>query len=330
MIRQMVKVTFLVSIFMILFHGITLAGTVKYTVGGHAAALTEELLDKTVSLSMAKDYQALQKLLDSQMVIVLKTGLKVEVVDTKLFSGKVKIRPFGTTIELWTVIEALRDVDKKDTENAKEKATEKKAKSDGLYSLNVNATPSDSTIKIMNIIPKYEPGIKLKAGKYDVSVAKKGYQKWREWVEIVDSNRSIDVSLEEKKDINAGRVTWSSARKQASERCKKRHESYSLQAGCMRNEERGFKTMQGNSGMPSDIALSAKKRCSSRHESFALQAGCMRNEERGYKSWQGSFDMPKPVAEKSKKRCAARHQSYSLRAGCMRNESRSYSKISSQ
>ena len=67
-----------------------------------------------------------------------------------------------------------------------------------LYSLDINAIPSDSTIKIMNIIPKYKAGIKLKAGKYDVSVAKNGYGKWREWVEIVDSNRSIDVVLKSK------------------------------------------------------------------------------------------------------------------------------------
>jgi len=195
MIKQMVKVTFLVTIFMVLFHGIILAGPIKYTVGGHVAALTEELLDKTISLSVAKDYQALQELLDSKMVIVLKKGLKVEVVDTKLFSGQVKIRSFGTNIELWTVIEALTDTKVKDTENT----TEKEAKeSDGLYSLNINATPSDSIIKIMNITPKYEPGIKLKTGKYDVLVAKNGYKEWREWVEIVNSNLSIDVSLESK------------------------------------------------------------------------------------------------------------------------------------
>jgi len=83
-------------------------------------------------------------------------------------------------------------------QKASEKVTEKKVKSDGLYSFNINATPSDSTIKIINITPKYEPGIKLKAGKYDVSVAKKGYEKWRKWVEIVDSDLSIDVVLKSK------------------------------------------------------------------------------------------------------------------------------------
>ncbi|GEM_PF-5675560 len=79
---------------------------------------------------------------------------------------------------------------------------EKVVESDGLYSLNINATPSDSTVKVMNIPPKYKPGIKLKAGKYDVSVSKKGYGKWREWVEIVDSDLSVDVVLESKYSCN--------------------------------------------------------------------------------------------------------------------------------
>jgi hypothetical protein len=91
----------------LLFFGVSVAGPIKYTVGGHAAALSESLLDRVVNLSVAKDYEALQKLLDSGLVIILKKGVKVEVMDTKLFSGKVKIRPFGTNLELWTVMEAI-------------------------------------------------------------------------------------------------------------------------------------------------------------------------------------------------------------------------------
>ena len=65
------------------------------------------------------------------------------------------------------------------------------------YSLIVNAIPDNSTIKIMNIKPKYKPGIKLKAGKYDILVKHKGYQRWRKWVEM-DTDLSIDVVLEKK------------------------------------------------------------------------------------------------------------------------------------
>jgi len=101
--------TFLLTAFLVfLFCCTSIAGPIKYTVGGHAAAVSEKLLDRVVDLSVAKDYEALQKLLDSDLVIILKKGIKVEVLDTKLFSGKVKIRPFGTNIELWTVIEGVQ------------------------------------------------------------------------------------------------------------------------------------------------------------------------------------------------------------------------------
>lgn len=65
-----------------------------------------------------------------------------------------------------------------------------------LHSLTVNVTPSDSTVKIMNIKPKYTPGIMLKKGKYDILVKNRGYKKWRKWV-VVDSDLSIDVVLDQ-------------------------------------------------------------------------------------------------------------------------------------
>jgi len=107
MSNKKVQYLLLTSILMLIFCGPSLAGPIKYTVGGHMAAVSEKLLDRVVDLSIAKDYDALQQLLDSGLVIILKKGIKVEVVDTKLFSGKVKIRPFGTNLELWTVMEAI-------------------------------------------------------------------------------------------------------------------------------------------------------------------------------------------------------------------------------
>ena len=107
MFNKKVQYLLLTSILMLIFCGASLAGPIKYTVGGHMAAVSEKLLDRVVDLSIAKDYDALQQLLDSGLVIILKKGIKVEVVDTKLFSGKVKIRPFGTNLELWTVMEAI-------------------------------------------------------------------------------------------------------------------------------------------------------------------------------------------------------------------------------
>ncbi len=63
------------------------------------------------------------------------------------------------------------------------------------YRLTVNATPSDSRIRIMNIKPKYRHGIALKPGKYDIEVTRSGYESKRGWVEIKQADLSIDVML---------------------------------------------------------------------------------------------------------------------------------------
>jgi hypothetical protein len=78
------------------------------TVTGYIASVSEELLDKAISYSVAKDQVALNKLIASGRVIWLKGGIKVQIVDTKIFKGKVKVRPIGETFELWTVSEAVK------------------------------------------------------------------------------------------------------------------------------------------------------------------------------------------------------------------------------
>jgi TPR repeat protein len=66
---------------------------------------------------------------------------------------------------------------------------------DNKFSLTVNAIPSDSRIRIMNIRPKYQPGICLREGKYDVFVTHQGYDSYREWIKITDEDVSLDVTL---------------------------------------------------------------------------------------------------------------------------------------
>ncbi len=80
---------------------------IKFTVGGYFAAPTEELLDKVTELSIAKDYEALQQLLDRGLIIQLKSGMKVEVVKMKF--SVVKFRFWGTNNEFWTVVEAVKN-----------------------------------------------------------------------------------------------------------------------------------------------------------------------------------------------------------------------------
>ncbi|OAD21456.1 TPR repeat protein [Candidatus Thiomargarita nelsonii] len=63
------------------------------------------------------------------------------------------------------------------------------------HRLTINANPPTSQIRIMNINPKYQPGICLKRGKYDVFVTHQGYESYRQWLKITDSNVSLDVTL---------------------------------------------------------------------------------------------------------------------------------------
>jgi len=97
----------LISLFIALGSNFALAQDTRTTKSGYLASVSEELLDKAIDYAVAKDHAALQKLMDTNLVFMLKGGLKVYIVDTKIFSGKVKIRPAGETVEVWTLIEAV-------------------------------------------------------------------------------------------------------------------------------------------------------------------------------------------------------------------------------
>jgi len=64
------------------------------------------------------------------------------------------------------------------------------------YKLTVNAMPSDSRIRIMNIKPKYEHGICLKKGNYDIYVTHKNHTSYRKWVKVEDREVSISITLD--------------------------------------------------------------------------------------------------------------------------------------
>lgn len=77
------------------------------TKSGYLASVSEELLDKAVTLLVQEDMVALQKLMDTDVVFMLKGGVSVHIEDTKIFSGKVEIRPAGYIDSVWTAIEAI-------------------------------------------------------------------------------------------------------------------------------------------------------------------------------------------------------------------------------
>ena len=72
---------------------------------------------------------------------------------------------------------------------------------DGRYALTVKPSPADATVYITNIKPRYEDGIRLEPGSYDIKVVKNGYITKRGTVEL-HSDLTVDIMLE--KDPDAG------------------------------------------------------------------------------------------------------------------------------
>ena len=100
------KSIFLILMLITILSQLVIAQEYKTTKKGYLAAITEEYLDKSIDLINAKDYEALQKLIDARVVFWLKEGLKVQVVD-RTWTGKIKIRPKGELVEVWTFAEAV-------------------------------------------------------------------------------------------------------------------------------------------------------------------------------------------------------------------------------
>lgn len=64
------------------------------------------------------------------------------------------------------------------------------------YELFVDTRPQQATIKIWNIKPVFQQGIELTPGRYDLEVSAAGYQPYRQWIEIEDSARRLQVDLQ--------------------------------------------------------------------------------------------------------------------------------------
>lgn len=72
------------------------------------------------------------------------------------------------------------------------------------YSLSVNTNPRGAKVQIMNIVPVYYDGIKLKPGRYDIKVSKPTYIAWRKWIEITNKDIVLPVSLQ--KDMRKAKI----------------------------------------------------------------------------------------------------------------------------
>ena len=62
------------------------------------------------------------------------------------------------------------------------------------YSLTVTHTPKTARVRILNINPKYQDGIKLKTGKYHLEVSQDGYETSKRWVTL-SKNSVFNFSL---------------------------------------------------------------------------------------------------------------------------------------
>jgi hypothetical protein len=62
----------------------------------------------------------------------------------------------------------------------------------------VDTTPSNATIKILNIRPKFYQGIELKPGRYHVEASKRGYQTKKMWLNLsAGEDKKVAVNLEQ-------------------------------------------------------------------------------------------------------------------------------------
>ena len=64
-----------------------------------------------------------------------------------------------------------------------------------LYHFNITTQPADADIRILNIKPRYTPGMELPAGKYHIEVTKPGYTSHKRWVVIKNKDVDTEVTL---------------------------------------------------------------------------------------------------------------------------------------
>lgn len=61
--------------------------------------------------------------------------------------------------------------------------------------ITIKTNPPDARVRVMNIAPVYQDGMKLKPGRYDIEVSALGYATHRQWYEMDNSDLVLDVQL---------------------------------------------------------------------------------------------------------------------------------------
>lgn len=65
------------------------------------------------------------------------------------------------------------------------------------YALQVDTTPKNAKIRILNIPDRYQPGIQLEPGSYHIEVSAPGYDTQRSWIEVIDQSLVATISLKQ-------------------------------------------------------------------------------------------------------------------------------------
>ena len=65
----------------------------------------------------------------------------------------------------------------------------------GITRLTILPNVENATIRIMNIAPKYQSGMHLKPGAYDILVSANGYEAYREWHQLLAGEQNLEVIL---------------------------------------------------------------------------------------------------------------------------------------
>lgn len=79
----------------------------RLTRSGYFACASYDQFDEFIKYLVDQDKEAAAQLLVSGECSELKAGVPVEIVDTKILSGAVRIRPRGSRASVWTNIEAI-------------------------------------------------------------------------------------------------------------------------------------------------------------------------------------------------------------------------------
>lgn len=103
------KIASLMLLAIFFLNAFAIAQTTYVTKSGYFAAVTEKDFDKAVEYVAQRDNEALGQLMKTKRVFPLKGNMEVYLEECGIFSGKVKIRPKGLNIEVWTFHEAISE-----------------------------------------------------------------------------------------------------------------------------------------------------------------------------------------------------------------------------